>query len=538
MFYRGYSILVSLARPEALPSPRAPVSLKACAEEGAQRAMCRALSEMPLSERLADPAAYRRLQRARRQTLEALMLVDMDEAALRRAVDVACMLCEESTWSENPSGAPFDDDSHPEIDVQCAETAVLLGWFARAGGDLLSSRVAGKLISEVRRRVFSPFLAHQDYPFMRARGKRPLLILTDILLSAMLLETDAQRRASVMRQALRQIDQGIQTRPERVETLCDAAAETGAITDLAALLRRMTRGELDLTPTYPTPDWLDQLLYPWLEGEYFADPASGDMLPPLSGETLFRIGLAGNDDALTALGAKLHRARRIPSDSVTGRLMDMACQPMLEAESRKMPRIRSGATPLNRVMVSRFGGMTCAMHTGGHRANAGGLLLFSDGRPVLVESGGFCSVPRIGGRDQLDTPDLSCEAEYDLRQDMDTLSVELTTAWPAGLINAYQRTAMVRRQEGALQLVEALDLAEPAPVAFRFITPRRPEYLMDGLRLGGVDMRWAGQLTVRSEPLNRHFPDGDAEGDALYRIELSTPGPVQRALYTFTFSRT
>ena len=535
MFYRGYPILTSLARPETLPSPRAAGPAKAATAEAARRAMSRELSDMPLSRRLREPEAYLRLQRARRQSLEALIQAEPEDAALERAVDIVCMICEEACWSENPGRAPFDDDAHPEIDFQCAETALLLGWTARAYGDRLSTRVVGKMLYEARRRVFAPFLAHADYPFMRGRGPRPLSILSDILLTAILLESSEQRRSSVLKLALRLIDQVIATREERVETLNDAAAETGAITDLAALLRRLTRGELDLTPTYPTPDWLDQLLYPWLEGTYFADPAAGSLEPPLSGETLFRIGLAVGDDALTALGARLHRHRRLPSESLTGRLLDASCRAMLEAEANRPPRIKRAATPRNRLMVSRFSGMTCAMHTGGGHANAGNILLFCDGQPVLVEAEGLCNLPLIGNRGQLRTPDLACEADFELRESRDTMSIELTSAWPAGLIHSYQRTAMIRRDEATLRLVDAFDLAESSAITFRFISAQKPEYRVGCLRLGEIDFSWEGELKLSITPLDRHFP---AEGGAqLHAIELTTPAPVTRAFFTFNFAR-
>ena len=55
MFYRGYSLLTSLARPEAMPSPRAMGGQRVRAEGDVQRAMSRELPDMPLSARLADP---------------------------------------------------------------------------------------------------------------------------------------------------------------------------------------------------------------------------------------------------------------------------------------------------------------------------------------------------------------------------------------------------------------------------------------------------------------------------------------------------
>lgn len=527
MFYRGYSVVASLARPEALPSPRAQGAGRPDQADAVMRAMQRVLDDMPISARLADPSAYLKLQRARRQCLEALLTAEPDEAVLRRMIDLLGMIVEESRWSENPVGAPFDDELHPVIDFQCAETLMLLAWTSRALGDRLTTRVSGKLLYEARRRVFSPFLAHDDYRFMRGRGRRPLSILSDILLSAILLETSEQRRNALLKQALRMIDGAIDARADRTETLEDAAADTGAITDLAHLLRKLTRGQLDLTQTWPAPDWLDQLLYPWLEGEYFCDPAGEGMRPALSGAELFRIGLAANDDALTALGANLDRARRVPSSTVTGRLCDLGCLNMLEAETRKPPRIKCGATPRNRVMVSRFSGMTCCMHSGGDRANAGGVMLFCEGSPILIEDAGEANLPTIGGRAQLDRPEPDCVAEYDLKPGRDTMTIDLTQAWTPGLLRSMQRTAIIQRPDAALRLVDAFDLIEPSVVCFRFHTPVKPEMISGGLRLGPVDFGWEGDLAMRFEALD----------SGLYRIRLTTPAPVSRAFYTFNFSK-
>ena len=144
-------------------------------------------------------------------------------------------------------------------------------------------------------------------------------------------------------------------------------------------------------------------------------------------------------------------------------------------------------------------------------------------------------LPLIGGRPQLDTPDLACEADFDLRQDRDTMSVELTQAWPAGLAHSCQRTAIIQRQQAALRLVDAFDLAEPAAITFRFITPQKPEYLSGGLRLGEVDFSWEGELKLDVQPLGQRLPDG-ADGLPLHCIALTTPAPVTRAFYTFNFS--
>lgn len=560
MFFRGYSILSNIARPEALPSPVATGPAKEWASAGAHLAMSRDLPAMSLSQRLADPGAYVRLQRGRRQALEALVVVEPDGPRLERVIDLICMIVEESSWAENPKGASFDDDQHPRIDFQCAETLMLLAWVQRAMGDRLGARVSAKLQYEARRRVFSPFLAHTDYPFMRFVGPRkavaekPLCILSDILLSSVLLEPDAGRRSAVMKQALRLIDQAVQAREYRPSTLADELAETAAVTDLCILLRKLTRGQLDLTEVYPTTDWLDALLVPWIEGDCFVDPVTGNMRPGLSGQSLFRVGLASGDEALTALGATLHQQNHVPSATVTGRILDLSCAGMLSAQVGRPPKLKHAATARNRLMLSRFSGMTCALHAGGDRANAGSLVLFADDKPILVETPKYASLPLIGGVAQLVVPGENapesafgadvCPADFETQPDRDLLSVDLTHAWPARLgARSIQRTAMVLRKDEALRLVDAFDLEKASVIAFRFITPQKPEVIKPdgatpaGVRLGPISMTWEGDMRCDIATLDERFPTGEADGVLLHCVSLTPAKPVQRGFFAFYFAR-
>ena len=560
MFFRGYSILCNIARPEALPSPVATGPAKEWANAGAHLAMSRDLPAMSLSQRLSDPGAYVRLQRGRRQALEALMAVEPDGPRLERVIDLICMIVEESSWAENPKGTPFDDDRHPRIDFQSAETLMLLAWVQRAMGDRLGARVSAKLQYEARRRVFSPFLAHTDYPFMRFTGPRkaladkPLCILSDILLASVLLETDAGRRGAVMKQALRLIDQAVQARESRPSTLANELAETAAVTDLCMLLRKLTRGQLDMTEVYPTSDWLDALLVPWIEGDCFVDPVTGNMKPGLSGQSLFRVGLASGDEALTALGATLHHQNRVPSATVTGRMLDLSCAGMLSAQVDRPPKLKHASTARNRLMLSRFSNMTCVLHAGGDRANAGSLVLFADDKPILVETPKNASLPLIDGVAQLAVPweyapesafgaDV-CPADFETQPDRDLLSVDLTHAWPTHLgVRSIQRTALVCREDASLQLVDAFDLEKASTITFRFITPQKPEVIKPdgatpaGVRLGLICLSWEEDMRCDVATLDECFPTGEANGAVLYCVSLTPAKPVQRGFIAFHFSR-
>lgn len=534
MFYRGYPILTAWARREAVSVPRAPGALTDQIEANAMRALNRNFSSIHISERLSDPAGYLRLQQARRQALEAFLPVSPEKNIVNRVIDLIGMITEESDWSTNGALQPFADDNHPEIDFQCAETAVLLGWIRRSMGEALDSispRISNHMLNETRRRVFAPFMTHDDYPFMRGKSQRSLAIICDILLSAILLESDDNRRAALLKHGMRMLDQVIASRKDKRYPLKDSIADIGAVTDICLLFKKITRGELDLTSVYPTPDWLDELLFSWLSGDYFMDPVDGSLKVPVSGEELFRIGLAANDDALTTLGAHIHNLHHRSSSTLTGRIMDMGCAGMLAAENRRPPRLKHAATADNRLMVSRFSGMTFAMHNGGNHANAGDFTLLVDGKPLFVSIAGQSNLPVIAWNEQLEKPDLPCEADFEVRRDRELMSIDLTHAYTAASsIRSVQRTAMILRNEGTLRIVDAFDLSEPGLIAFRFITPEKIISQPGFLQIGGLDFAWEGDLTPNISLL----PPNDDYSAGLSRLELITPSPITHAFFTFS----
>lgn len=529
MFYRGLSALTPHIRPDALPLPRVAGLRAARAESDAMRAMNRDLGNMKLSERLKNPAGWLQLQRTRRECLEALLAVPPSRATAERAMDLICMICEESSWSA--SSAFPDDESHPEIDLQAAETAVLFGWTKRILGTYLneiSSRIAGRMLSEVRRRILKPALAHEDYPFMHGEGHCPITITVDIALACLMLETDEARIGRVLKPVFKLLDENCGRRGRCFAPLNDSITDISAVSDLAALLKRMTHSALDLTDGVPSDNWLDEILFSWIFGEYFNDPAGTGLTPELSGSDIFRIGLAAGDDALTALGAQVHHARSIPPRTVTGRLMDLSACALLEAETGKPPRLRYAATHRNMLMSARIPGMYCSMHVGGNRGNAGDICLFAEDSPILAESGAAFNLPTVAGKAQLLRPDRPCVADFEDREDREIMSVDLTYAYPAECcLRSYQRTALVLRGEQTVRIVDAMQFDRPSPVSFSFITPVRPAVLTSAVRLGPVRLTWEGNFTVSAHPME----------SGMTRLELTTAEPVTQALFAFNFER-
>ena len=515
MFVNGISILTgSAVDVGAIPAPRPWDALADRCAQAALRALQAPARFMSLSERLKEPERYAELQRDRREQLEAFLWIEPNAAALEKMLDLISQICEEGTWSA--SGAAFDDPAHPAIDLQAAETGMLFAWLMRRHGARLSEcnpRIPSVLLSEVRRRLLGPILAHEDYPFMRLGGRRPAQVAADLLLCCLMLEKNPARRQQPVKLLLRLLDDICAGPQSPRATLGDRLADACAVADLARLLKRLTRGEMDLTRAQPPESWLDGMLIPWISGDYFFDTAGDGLQPPLPGIDLFRLGYLTQDRALCALGAQLHNACARGSDSLNGRVLSMEYMRAALDESARPPRLKRAATEGAALMVSRADPFYAAIAGDGSRGNAGGVTLFFDDAPVIVPSGGDArSLPLIDGRAPLSRPAQPPAAEANFGDGRDLMSVDLTDTYPAQCgLGAYQRTLMVSRGDATVRLVDAFEFSRaPEQLCFRFVSVQRPISLRDSVRLGPATLRWDGDLLpeISELPARDGFPGG------------------------------
>ena len=532
MFSRSFSTLISNFRPDAIRPPRPCAAGKERIKAAAEAAMLFEPGGLTLSQRLRDPLTYNVLQQQRRLSLEALLSVSPSPEVLTHTVDLIAAICEESTWSENLACEHFDDENHPPIDLQCAETAVLFGWTFRMMGKKLneiSPRITNRMLCELRRRIFRPLQAHTDYPFMAGGGRFPMVIACDLLLSALLMESDTTRVSHILKPVLRALDECCIRHGRSLIPFEETICEISAVSDLAILLQDMTCNALALSEVYPTDDWLDEILFSWIDGLLFLDPAGNGLKPTPSGSDIFRIGSIACDEALMALGAKVWRANHRHSGTVTGRLMELSACGTLEQTAGKLPRMRYAATRGNLLMSARIPGLYCAMHTGGANANAGEVLMLADGTQILADGGRSCharSLPTLAGQSQLIAPRKPCIAEFEAREDREIMSVDLTAAYPETLgLQSFQRTLITLRPEGTIRLVDALALREPSSVVFRFITAANVTVLSSCVRLGPVRMTWEGSFHVNTSTLE----------NGLTELLFTAAQPVQEGIFSFSF---
>ena len=538
MFASGIHVLISSAVDTGnLPAPRPSDMLADRLGQSAMRTLQAPAEYMPLSERLQDPDQYMYLQQKRRARLESLLWIEPNPGMLECMVDLIVMICEESSWSVNRTG--IDDPARPAIDVQAAETGVLFAWLLRRHGARLaeySPRIQSMMLSEVRRRLLGPILAHEDYPFMRLIGSCPALIMSDLLLTCVLMEKNPTRRQQPVKLLLRLLDRICASQSDPSAPIEERMADACAVTDLARMLKRLTRGEFDLTRSVPPAGWLDDLIIPWIQGEFFINPAGETMRPRIAGMDLFRLGHLTRERSLCALGAQLGNFTEQSGFSLSGRILNMEYLRAAQDECGNPPRLRRAAAENGSLMVSRMDNTFAALAGMGNRANAGDVILFADSAPILVDAGGAVhSLPMIDGCSPMFQPAKLPHTDADFGQDRDLMSVDLTNTYPEACpLAAYQRTLIASRADGVVRLVDAFEFMQSVrEVTFRFVSAQKPVNLKECVRMGPVDMSWDGEM----QPEIIELPACDAFAGGSWLVSLRMNNVPRRFICGFTFER-
>ena len=495
MFAKGTTILTgSAVDPRNIPISRPSDLLSERCSQAALRALQAEPELLSPLERMQAPQTYARIQIKRRAQLESFLWVDSNPRILERIIDLVLMICEEPNWSAN--GASVDDPLHPSIDVQAAETGMLLVWVQHRHGQKLKElcpRLSRVILDALRRRLLAPALTHDDYPFLRGSGSCPALILADLLLCCLLAEVNPSRRLQPVKAFLQLLDRIGTAVPSTGVPYASRLTDACALTDLARLLKRLTRGELDLTREVPSAAWLDDLLIPWITEDCFLDPGGEGMRPDIAPMDLFRLGYLTRYRPLCMLGAQLAQTGDTPAASISGRILSMEYMRAAQDECAPTPKPRRARSEDGSLMLSRMDGLFAAITGKGERANAGAITLFSDAAPIIGDLGGAIhSLPLIGGEMPLARPSAPVAADADFSEDRDLMSMDLTDIYsPDAGLAAYQRTLMTMRSDGTVRLVDAFEFTRiPQSLSFRFSCQQKPLSLRDHVRLGPLTLSW------------------------------------------------
>jgi hypothetical protein len=114
------------------------------------------------------------------------------------------------------------------------------------------------------------------------------------------------------------------------------------------------------------------------------------------------------------------------------------------------------------------------------------------------------------------------------------MMANLAAAYPreAG-VTRWMRTATLDRKARRVRLEESFELKQEKIVSLVFMTPKQPAIGAGSIRLGKTVLAYdPSQLTATPERIE--LTDATlhhAWGDALYRVLLTTPAPVERGAW-------
>ncbi len=521
-----------------------------------------------------DQSEYVKAYAARRDMLSTLVMAMAAQPDARfddRIADLIWSICEESSWvlpANNPlamgeDSMPLPDIYEPLVDAAAANTAFDLCMVVQMIGerlyDVLSPQLVYRIMYEVNQRIVVPFTEAPGMSWMCGSRVNTAHCLRGVMMTFLCFEQDRDQQWRCMDKAWRLLADLVDRMPQDgsiPEGVDEWQNTVSPVMDCLTMIRIATCGKVDLRRELQIQLMCHYPVLCHIAQGWFVNPGPHSMKPSLSGAAMYRIGMEIRDPALCDLGAFLYRTQgEGPAEKLLlHRCINALYREALDAEQSAPPFRMQGCLNEQEMMMARMkeddehGLALCAY--GGHNGqiyghpDAGNMLLFAHGQPVLVDAGCFeetkyHNLPRIGGCEQeMGAVYRTEDVYYDLRDDMASISMNLTPLYPeqARLVN-WQRSIYYNRENGTVQLLEVFDLHEKKKVEFNFITPCRVSLGENFAQIGPVRVKWENglkaeveELAVKDEQWKKLW------GSALHRISLTTEEDVLRGRYSFMFN--
>lgn len=483
-------------------------------------------------------------------------------------IDGLWLICEESTWvvSAHNNQEPDDlyplsqkclpDQTNPYIDLFAAQTSSVLSYVLYLLGDQLnavSPLIASRVKREIEQRILHPFLTHNDFWWMGYGSKtvnnwNPW-ILSNVIDTALLVETDTVRRNRTLERAMIMLDHYLQTMPQ--DGGCDEGAgyfnvAGASLLDCLESLYRASDGQIDF---FGEPHIAAIGSYPekvHIAGEYYLNFADCDAKPILDGERLYAYGSRTGNKRLKELGAFIfggasgcgQQLMIRDTPQVNRTLFGLFAGPEQNVPEPKPAPFMQLADL--QVFAWYHDGVYAAIK-GGHNDEShnhndiGTFVVYVDGEPQIVDMGNKVytaatfgpnryeldntrsknhNVPLIGGVEQ------HAGREYAAREvsaDGRGARMNLAAAYPAqACVDSLVRTFVP--ENGTVMLQDEIRLARAQCVTWVFMLRHRPCIQPGEARFGTLKLCFDPALTPHVEEMVIDDP----------RMQRSFPGSLWR----------
>ncbi len=453
----------------------------------------------------------------RRSLLAALTLAECIEGQgrfLRRIMDCAWSMCEESSWclpahtGVQKAGPGLPDPAEPVVDLFAAETAAQLAWAHYLLGDRLaqpSPRIPERIEHEVQLRVLTPALEREDWGWM---GFKTLpvnnwnpWINSNWLACALLVEKDPARRVQAVAKILRSLDRFLVPYPS--DGGCDEGpgywTRAGAsLYDCLELLYSASSGKIDVYSD-PKVGEIGRFVYrAHIDQDYYINFADASALNAPEAALVFGYGKRIQDPQMASLGAWLASRQRGAEGRLYGdlfrNLQALFSQQAMQSVEPRPPLRRDAWLSEIQVMAARDqAGSSQGWYLaakGGHNAEShnhndiGNFIVYRDGKPVIIDVGvetytrktfsarryeiwtmqsAYHSLPTIDGVMQAAGREFAArDVSYESNDEAAQFTLDIASAYPPeARVKTWLRTLTLRRGE-SVTLKDSYELLSPA----------------------------------------------------------------------------
>lgn len=535
----------------------------------------------------------------RRQKLLDLVLAEslnQTGVYLDQIVNGIWAICEESSWCipahislQREGHTPLPRPDEQVVDLFAAETGATIAWTYYLLKDQLAEVtpvLTQRMEMEMENRILKPYLEREDFWWMGLDGSRDVnnwnpWIISNWLVSVLLMEKDPARKAKSIHKALVCLDQFINVYPD--DGGCDEGpgywGRAGAsLFDCLDWLHSATDGRIDL---YGHP--LIQNIGAYIKKAYISQPyyinfadASAKTTP--NPDIVYRYGKAIGDQEMMGFGAFLLRENGdgYRNTYSFGRQLNAVFHYEELAETtpaEPLPRdvwlpglevyaARSSAGTDQGLYLAGKGGHNAESH---NHNDVGNYIVFYNGRPALIDVGveeyrretfsserysiwtmqsQYHTLPTING--QMQSPGRnfrSRDVQYQMNDQGMTVSLDIAGAYPeeAG-VEKWQRTIEFVRGEN-IKVLEEFRLKEvKGETALYFVTPCKLDLSIRGnARLQDPSGAFTmfilypeKQFEVSMEPIKiedrRLLP---VWGEEVYRLKFQVVNPKKKGVLRY-----
>jgi hypothetical protein len=551
--------------------------------------------------RTGNRSHYEAARDRRRSKLQDLVIAECVEGKGRFVDEIAngvWLTCEETFWGVpahlgmQAGGPGLPDVSEPIVDLFAAETSSLLAWTDYLVGDRLarvSPLLPERIRLEISRRILTPCLVRNGFWWMGLSGS-PVnnwnpWICSNWLTSALLVETDEERRQAAVAKILRCLDAFLNGYDE--DGGCDEGPgywgrAAASLFDCLELLYAATGGQWN---GYRMPLVHEMALYicrAHIYNEWYTNFGDAPARVFPDGDLIYRFGKRVGDERIKAHGAFCGFEKNeepVLWDSIGRQLPALYNMAVLRSAARAQALFRDAWLPGIQVMTARVRegsaqGLYLAAQ-GGHNGQShnhndvGNFMVYADGVPAIIDVGvetytaktfspqrydiwtmqsAYHNCPTIDGVMQSAGREFAAtEVSYEADDREAELRLNLAKAYPPGAhLAAWNRALRLDRLTNTIEVVDDYRLTQGAKViTLTLMTPC------------AAQIQTAGEITLpmpSGRPLHvayngrvlhasvEEIPIEDSLlrrswGERLYRILLRANAPPLQSKWTLRITQ-